>query len=106
MNVLAFNGFIDLPWWGYVLVALVFTHLTILGVTIYLHRCQAHRALSFPPPVSPFFRLWLWLTTGMSTAGWTAVHRKHHAFDLQCSPCFSRNIRINARAALTSCEAT
>jgi len=80
MNVLAFNGFIDLPWWGYVLVALVFTHLTILGVTIYLHRCQAHRALSLHPAVSHFFRLWLWLTTGMSTAGWTAVHRKHHAF--------------------------
>jgi len=80
MNMLGFNGLIDLPWWGYVLVALVFTHVTIVGVTVYLHRCQAHRALNLHPAVSHFFRAWLWLSTGMSTSGWTAVHRKHHAF--------------------------
>lgn len=80
MNVLAFNGFIDLPWWGYILVTLALTHVTILGVTIYLHRHQAHRALTLHPVVAHFFRFWLWLTTGMSTLGWTAVHRKHHAF--------------------------
>ena len=80
MNILVFNGLVDLPWWGYVLVALVFTHITIVGVTVYLHRCQAHRALNLHPLVSHFLRAWLWLSTGMSTAGWTAVHRKHHAF--------------------------
>ena len=70
---------IDLPWWGYVLVALVFTHITIAAVTIYLHRCQAHRALDLHPVVSHFFRFWLWMTTGMQTKHWAAVHRKHHA---------------------------
>jgi len=70
---------IDLPWWGYVLVALAFTHTTIAAVTIYLHRCQAHRALDLHPVVSHFFRFWLWMTTGMETKHWTAVHRKHHA---------------------------
>ncbi len=72
-------GLIDLPWWGYVLVALIFTHITIAAVTIYLHRCQAHRALDLHPLPSHFFRFWLWLTTGMQTKHWTAIHRKHHA---------------------------
>lgn len=74
-----FSGLIDLPWWGYLIVALVLTHITIASVTIYLHRCQAHRALDLHPLVSHFFRLWLWLTTGMVTKEWTAIHRKHHA---------------------------
>ena len=78
MNVLL-NGLIQLPWWGYVLVALAMTHITIAGVTIYLHRCQAHRALELHPVVSHFFRFWLWLTTGMVTKAWAAIHRKHHA---------------------------
>jgi len=73
------NGFFDLPWWGYVAVALGLTHVTIAAVTIYLHRCQAHRALDLHPVVSHFFRLWLWLTTGMVTKEWAAIHRKHHA---------------------------
>jgi stearoyl-CoA desaturase (delta-9 desaturase) len=73
------GGLIDLPWWGYVVVALVFTHITIASVTIYLHRHSAHRALELHPVVAHFFRLWLWLTTGMSTKAWTAIHRKHHA---------------------------
>lgn len=73
-------GLITLPWWGYVLVALTFTHLTIVAVTVYLHRHQAHRALDLHPLPAHFFRFWLWLTTGMSTREWTAVHRKHHAF--------------------------
>jgi stearoyl-CoA desaturase (delta-9 desaturase) len=73
------TGFFDLPWWGYVLYALVVTHITIAGVTIYLHRCQAHRALDLHPAVSHFFRFWLWLTTGMVTKEWAAIHRKHHA---------------------------
>jgi stearoyl-CoA desaturase (delta-9 desaturase) len=74
-----FNGLLELPWWGLVLVALGLTHITIAAVTIYLHRNQAHRALDLHPLVSHFFRLWLWLTTGMVTKEWTAIHRKHHA---------------------------
>jgi len=74
-----FNGLLDLPWWGLVLVALVLTHITIASVTIYLHRHQAHRALDLHPAVAHFFRLWLWMTTGMITKEWTAIHRKHHA---------------------------
>ncbi|WP_333840984.1 DesA family fatty acid desaturase [Pelomicrobium sp.] len=69
----------DLPWWGYVLYTLALTHITIAAVTIYLHRHQAHRALDLHPVVSHFFRFWLWLTTGMVTREWTAIHRKHHA---------------------------
>jgi stearoyl-CoA desaturase (Delta-9 desaturase) len=74
-----FSGFVDLPWWGYVVAALALTHVTIAAVTIYLHRCQAHRALELHPVVSHFFRFWLWLTTGMVTSEWAAIHRKHHA---------------------------
>nr|WP_294867735.1 fatty acid desaturase [uncultured Pseudogulbenkiania sp.] len=73
------NGLIDLPWWGYVAVALVLTHITIASVTIFLHRHQAHRALDLHPVPSHFFRFWLWLTTGMVTKEWASVHRKHHA---------------------------
>ncbi len=79
MDLLA-NGLVGhLPWWGYVLVALALTHATIAGVTIYLHRHQAHRALELHPIVSHFFRFWLWLSTGMVTKEWAAIHRKHHA---------------------------
>ena len=74
-----FSGVYDLPWWGYVVYALVVTHITIAGVTIYLHRHQAHRALDLHPLPSHFFRFWLWLTTGMVTKEWAAIHRKHHA---------------------------
>ena len=73
------TGLIDLPWWGYIVVALVLTHITIAAVTIYLHRHSAHRALDLHPIMSHFFRFWLWLTTGMVTKQWTAIHRKHHA---------------------------
>ena len=72
-------GLIDLPWWGYVLVTLGLTHITIAAVTIFLHRSQAHRAVDLHPIVSHFFRFWLWLTTGMVTKEWVAIHRKHHA---------------------------
>lgn len=58
----------------------IFTHLTILCVTLYLHRSQAHRGISFHPAVSHIMRLWLWLTTGMNTREWVAIHRKHHRF--------------------------
>lgn len=74
-----FYGVFDLPWWGYALAALALTHITIAAVTIYLHRCQAHRALELHPIASHFFRFWVWLTTGMVTKEWAAIHRKHHA---------------------------
>jgi stearoyl-CoA desaturase (delta-9 desaturase) len=74
------HGLIDLPWWGYVVLTLALTHVTIAAVTIFLHRGQAHRGLDLHPVVSHFFRFWLWLTTGMVTKEWVAIHRKHHAF--------------------------
>jgi stearoyl-CoA desaturase (delta-9 desaturase) len=69
----------NLPWWQYVLITLGMTHVTIAAVTIFLHRSQAHRALDLHPIVSHFFRFWLWMTTGMITKAWAAIHRKHHA---------------------------
>ncbi|MDZ4356492.1 MAG: fatty acid desaturase [Variovorax sp.] len=74
-----FSGALDLPWWGVLLAALALTHVTIASVTIFLHRHQAHRALDLHPIASHFFRFWLWMTTGMVTKQWAAVHRKHHA---------------------------
>ena len=74
-----FNGLLDLQWWGVVAYTLLLTHITIAAVTIYLHRHSAHRALDLHPIPSHFFRCWLWLTTGMLTKTWTAIHRKHHA---------------------------
>ncbi|KTD64659.1 DesA family fatty acid desaturase [Legionella spiritensis] len=72
-------GVLNLSFWGYVLATLVLTQITIAAVTIYLHRNQTHRALTLHPVISHFFRFWLWLTTGMVTAQWVAIHRKHHA---------------------------
>lgn len=57
---------------------LVVTHITILCVTLYLHRGQAHRGIEFHPALEHFMRFWLWLTTGMVTKEWVAIHRKHH----------------------------
>jgi stearoyl-CoA desaturase (delta-9 desaturase) len=74
-----YNGLIDLPWWGYVLVALALTQVTIACVTIFLHRHQAHRALELHPLPSHFFRFWLWFATGVVTKEWASIHRKHHA---------------------------
>lgn len=74
-----FDGFLNLSPWAYVGVTLLLTHITIASVTIFLHRHQAHRALTLHPVVSHFFRFWLWLTTGQVTREWVAVHRKHHA---------------------------
>ncbi len=79
MDSFFFSGVFDLPWWGLVLAALALTHVTIASVTIFLHRCQTHRALDLHPIPSHFFRFWLWLTTGMVTREWVAIHRKHHA---------------------------
>ena len=79
MQLNLFSGFFDLPWWGLALVALGLTHVTIASVTLFLHRCQTHHALELHAVPSHFFRFWLWLTTGMRTREWVAVHRKHHA---------------------------
>jgi stearoyl-CoA desaturase (delta-9 desaturase) len=73
------DGLLAATWWQVVLYTLVTTHITIAAVTIFLHRAQAHRALDLHPSVSHFFRLWLWLGTGMVTKEWVAIHRKHHA---------------------------
>ena len=69
---------LNLPWWGDVLFTLLFTHITIAAVTIYLHRHQSHHSLELHPITSHFFRFWLWLTTGVVTKEWVAIHRKHH----------------------------
>jgi stearoyl-CoA desaturase (delta-9 desaturase) len=75
----AAHGLVDASWWQLVIYTLVLTHITIASVTIFLHRSQAHRALELHAIPSHFFRLWLWLTTGMVTKEWVAIHRKHHA---------------------------
>ena len=73
------HGLLDADWWQVVIYALVVTHITIVSVTVFLHRAQSHRALELHPIPSHFFRLWLWLTTGMVTKEFVAIHRKHHA---------------------------
>jgi stearoyl-CoA desaturase (delta-9 desaturase) len=78
MDILS-NGFLNLSVWGLVGATLLLTHITIASVTIFLHRHQSHNALKLHPIVSHFFRFWLWLTTGMVTKEWVAIHRKHHA---------------------------
>ncbi|MGD8566806.1 MAG: fatty acid desaturase [Gammaproteobacteria bacterium] len=73
------DGLLNLSWWEVVIALLVMTHITIAAVTIFLHRHQAHRSVNLHPLVSHFFRFWLWMTTGMVTKQWVAIHRKHHA---------------------------
>jgi stearoyl-CoA desaturase (delta-9 desaturase) len=76
---MTFNGLFDLSLSGLIVLTLLLTHITIVSVTVFLHRHQAHRALELHPWLSHFFRFWLWLTTGMVTREWVAIHRKHHA---------------------------
>ena len=73
------HGLLAASWWQIVLYTLVTTHITIVSVTLYLHRHQAHRSLDLHPAVAHFFRFWLWLGTGQVTKEWVGVHRKHHA---------------------------
>ncbi len=73
------HGLVDTTWWQVLLFTLLTTHITIASVTIFLHRAQAHRALDLHAAPSHFFRFWLWLSTGMVTKEWVAIHRKHHA---------------------------
>jgi len=77
MNFLQ-HGLLNFSALGIVIATLVLTHITIAGVTIYLHRHQSHNSLTLHPIISHFFRFWLWLTTGMMTKQWVAIHRKHH----------------------------
>jgi stearoyl-CoA desaturase (delta-9 desaturase) len=73
------HGMWSLVWWQIVLFTLAVTHITMISVTVFLHRHQAHRALDLHPVASHFFRFWLWLTTGQVTKEWASIHRKHHA---------------------------
>lgn len=73
------SGFLGLSAWQVVAVTLLLTHITIVSVTVYLHRYSAHRSLELNGGLKHFFRFWLWLTTAMNTREWTAIHRKHHA---------------------------
>ena len=73
------NGLLNLSFWELIGATLLLTHITIVAVTVFLHRAQAHRALHLHPLISHFFRFWLWLTTGQVTKEWVAIHRKHHA---------------------------
>lgn len=74
-----FSGFIELSYISFIIITFALTYLTVLSVTLYLHRFSAHRGFKLHPILQHFFRLWLWITTGMSTKEWTAIHRKHHA---------------------------
>jgi stearoyl-CoA desaturase (delta-9 desaturase) len=87
MNLDFFYGVLNLSFWGYVLVAFLMVQLTIMGVTLYLHRDAAHRSLDLHPALRHLFRFWIWASSGMITREWVAVHRKHHAFsDLPGDP--------------------
>jgi stearoyl-CoA desaturase (delta-9 desaturase) len=72
-------GILNLNFWGYVLVTFVMIQITFMGVTLYLHRDATHRSLDLHPILRHFFRLWLWMSSGILTREWVAVHRKHHA---------------------------
>jgi stearoyl-CoA desaturase (delta-9 desaturase) len=72
-------GLLDLPWWGAVLWTALWIHVTLMAITIYFHREQAHRSIDLHPALRHFFRFWLWINTGAPTKQWVAVHRKHHA---------------------------
>ncbi len=74
-----YTGFLDLSAWQVVAAIFILTHITIVAVTVYLHRYSAHRSLELNGALKHFFRFWLWLTTAMNTREWTAIHRKHHA---------------------------
>ena len=98
------HGLLNFSWLQVLVVTLVFTHITIAAVTIYLHRHSAHRALDLHPIVSHFFRFWLWLTTGQVTKEWTAIHRKHHAKCEQAEDPHSPHVHGIKTVLLTGAE--
>lgn len=73
-------GLLDLSFWGYALATFIMIQITMMSVTLYLHRDQAHRGLDLHPVLRHFFRFWVFCTSGMLTKEWVAIHRKHHAF--------------------------
>ncbi|HEY0682646.1 MAG TPA: fatty acid desaturase [Steroidobacter sp.] len=79
MNLDFLYGVLNLSFWGYVLVTFLLIQVTFMGVTLYLHRDATHRSLDLHPALRHFFRFWLWMTSGIITKEWVAVHRKHHA---------------------------
>jgi stearoyl-CoA desaturase (Delta-9 desaturase) len=79
VNVDFLYGFLNLSFWSYVLVTFLMVQFTFMGVTLYLHRDATHRSLDLHPVLRHVFRFWLWLTSGIVTKEWVAVHRKHHA---------------------------
>ncbi|MEC7832807.1 MAG: fatty acid desaturase [Pseudomonadota bacterium] len=76
---LLINGLIDFTWVEYIIYTLIVTQITIMAITLYLHRGICHSAIDIRAPLAHFFRFWLWFTTSMKTADWVAIHRKHHA---------------------------
>ncbi len=103
LELLTGHGLVQLPWWGYLILALSLSHVTIACVTLFLHRSQAHRSVDFHPAVNHVMRFWLWLTTGMVTKEWVAIHRKHHAkcetADDPHSPAFKGILSVLLRGA-------
>ena len=79
MNLDFLYGFLDLSFWGYALITFLMVQFTFMGVTLYLHRDAAHRSLDLHPVLRHIFRFWLWMSSGIVTREWVAVHRKHHA---------------------------
>jgi stearoyl-CoA desaturase (delta-9 desaturase) len=79
VNVDFLYGILNLSFWGYVLVTFLMVQVTFMGVTLWLHRDATHRSLDLHPALRHVFRLWLWLSSGIVTKEWVAVHRKHHA---------------------------
>jgi stearoyl-CoA desaturase (Delta-9 desaturase) len=73
-------GLFELPFWGYVVVTFVMIQVMFLGVTLYLHRDQAHGGLTLHPILRHVFRFWLWFSSGVVTKEWVAVHRRHHVY--------------------------
>ena len=98
------EGLTGASWWQIILATLALTHVTIAGVTIYLHRHQAHRSLDLHPIASHFFRFWMWLTTGQVTKEWTAIHRKHHAKCEQAEDPHSPHVHGIKTVLLTGAE--
>ena len=92
------------------LATLIMTHITIVCVTLYLHRGQAHRGIEFHPVLEHFMRFWLWLTTGMITRQWVAIHRKHHRHSDQSGDPHSPHVfgiwQVLTRGALLYHEAS
>jgi len=66
-----------------IIATLVMVQITIACVTLFLHRSQAHKSVTFHPAIEHFMRFWLWMTTGMITKQWVAIHRKHHQYSDQ-----------------------